>query len=73
MEVHHCKYLLYLVLFYTLDYSLKHILMDLHLIHYNQKKVIATASIFLVNSTFYILCHSFLLNTCECLIYHQLQ
>ena len=38
------------------------------------ENVIAVKNIFLINvSILFILYHVFLLNTCECLIYHQLQ
>ena len=40
IKVHYCWYLFFLFLFYTLDYSLKHILTNLYLINYNKKNVI---------------------------------
>ena len=60
--------------YFTIDCSLKCILLSLLLVNYNQKNVIAKINIsFYKSKHFIILCHSFSLNNCERLIYHQLQ
>ena len=56
-----------------LYYSLKQILLSLHLIYYNQRTSLSKSIFAFQTQNFIILCHSFSLKNCECLIYHQQQ